>query len=219
MRILVTAGPTREFFDTVRFISNPSSGKMGYAVASEAAARGHDVVLVSGPVALDRPEGVRVVSVVSAAEMYERSCAEFQTCAAAVMTAAVCDYRPTRTLDHKLKKRSRPRPITLVPTRDIAADLGRVKGERVVVGFAMEDQDHHANAEAKLHKKRCDAIVLNGIANVGADQAEVEILRASGGWTEPVQGSKARIAAVVVDLVEALVADRTGGGRRRANAL
>lgn len=209
MRILVTAGPTREYFDTVRFISNPSSGKMGYAVASVAATRGHDVVLVSGPVALTPPAGVRFVSVVSAAEMYEHSLAVFEGCDAAVMTAAVCDYRPSRRLDHKLKKRASPRPITLVPTRDIAAELGRTKGGRVVVGFAMEDHDHHANAEAKLHKKRCDAMVLNGIGNVGSDQAEVEILRAPDRWSRSVRGTKAKIALIVVGLVEALAGDRT----------
>lgn len=186
---------------------------MGYAVASEAAMRGHDVILVSGPVALTPPVGVRVVSVVSAAEMYEHSCAAFEACDAAVMTAAVCDYRPSRRLEHKLKKRGRPRPITLVPTRDIAADLGRIKGDRVLVGFAMEDHDHHANAEMKLHKKRCDAMVLNGIANVGGDHAEVEILRASGGWSQPTRGTKAKIASLVVDLVEGLAADRASEGR------
>ena len=212
MRMLVTAGPTREFFDTVRFISNPSSGKMGYAIASEAANRGHTVVLVSGPVALPSPSGVRVIPVVSAAAMFEESRTAFEGCDAAVMTAAVCDYRPSRTLEHKLKKRSRPRPITLVPTRDIAAELGRAKGNRVLVGFAMEDQNHHAHAEAKLHKKRCDAMVLNGIANVGGDRAEVEILRASGGWSPPMRGTKAKIASRVVDLVEQLVAERRGGG-------
>jgi len=209
--MLVTAGPTREFFDTVRFISNPSSGKMGYAIATEAAKRGHKVVLVSGPVALPRPAGVRFVSVVSAVEMYEASLEAFESCEAAVMTAAVCDYRPSRRLEHKLKKRGRPRPITLVPTRDIAAELGGIKGDRVLIGFAMEDRDAHANAEAKLHKKRCDAMVLNGLANVGADRAQVEILRATGGWRPAVRGTKTKIASLVVDLVEELVSDHRAG--------
>ena len=188
-------------------------------MASAAATRGHDVVLVSGPVGLAPPAGVRVISVVSAAEMYEHSVASFEGCDAAIMTAAVCDYRPSRRLDHKLKKRATPRPITLVPTRDIAAELGRTKGRRVVVGFAMEDHDHHANAEAKLQKKRCDAIVLNGIGNVGSNHAAVEILRAPKRWSRPVRGTKAKIALIVVGLVEELVADCKGDARASRNHL
>ena len=205
MRILVTAGPTREFFDSVRFISNPSSGKMGYAIAAEAARRGHEVALVSGPVELPDPEGVEVVRVVTAQEMFQIATSLFEHCRAAVMTAAVCDYRPARTIDHKLKKRNRIRPIQLVPTNDICAHLGRVKEHRVVVGFAMEDHDHHRNAEAKLMRKRCDAIVLNGIGNVAGDSAEIEILTADTGWSGPYAGTKSTVATVVMDLVEELV--------------
>jgi phosphopantothenoylcysteine decarboxylase/phosphopantothenate--cysteine ligase len=205
MRILVTAGPTREFFDSVRFISNPSSGKMGYAIAAEAQRRGHEVALVSGPVALADPPGVEVVRVVSAHEMFLVATSLFEHCHAAVMTAAVCDYQPARRIEHKLKKRNRVRPIRLVPTKDICAHLGKTKGDRVVVGFAMEDHDHHANAEGKLKRKRCDAIVLNGIGNVAGDSAEIEILRADFGWGKPTAGTKAEMSAVVMDLVEDLV--------------
>lgn len=204
MRILVTAGPTREYFDTVRFISNPSTGKMGYAIAIELALRGHDVVLISGPVNLPPPEHVEVIHVESAEEMFQASTSIFETCHAAVMTAAVCDYRPARRLDHKLKKQNRPREIRLKPTRDILAHLGRVKGGRVLVGFAMEDHDHRNSAERKLRRKNCDAIVLNGIDNVGSDRASVEILRISSGWSKTFSGTKRRVARVVADLVEDL---------------
>lgn len=204
MRILVTAGPTREFFDSVRFISNPSSGKMGFALAAEAARRGHDVLLIAGPVALEAPQGVERIRVVSAAEMFEASVSRFDECHAAVMTAAVCDYRPTKRLDHKLKKRNQVRTIRLQPTRDICAHLGRAKGRRVVIGFAMEDQQPHARAQAKLQSKRCDAIVLNGIGNVACDEAEIEILRADAGWSPPVRGTKSRLAVSIMDLVEEL---------------
>ncbi|MEE9296761.1 MAG: phosphopantothenoylcysteine decarboxylase [Phycisphaerae bacterium] len=204
MRILVTAGPTREYFDTVRFISNPSSGKMGYAIASRARQCGHDVVLVSGPVAMEDPTGVDVIHVITADEMFKASCTAFASCDAAVLTAAVCDYRPKRKLDRKLKKRARPRPITLVPTRDIAAHLGRIKAHRVVIAFAMEDHDHHKHAEEKLRKKKCHAIVLNGPDNVGGDNAAVEILQAQRRWSKPIRGKKSRIAGVVIDLVEEL---------------
>lgn len=205
MRILVTAGPTREYFDSVRFISNPSSGKMGFAIAAEAAARGHDVILVSGPVAIADPSNVRVVHVISAEEMFDAAVSAFEDRHAAVMTAAVCDYRPTRRLDHKLKKENRVRPIQLRPTQDICAYLGRTKGDRVVVGFAMEDHDHRVNAERKLQRKHCDAIVLNGIENVAGDDAEIEILRADRGWQAAIGGSKVVLAEVVVDLVEDLL--------------
>ena len=206
MRILVTAGPTQEYFDTVRFVSNPSSGKMGYAVAAEARRRGHSVVLVSGPVALPPPARVEVIRVTSAREMFEAAVDAFAACDAAVLTAAVCDYRPARRLDHKLKKQARPRHITLVPTADIAAHLGKIKGRRVVIGFAMEDHDHYRHAEQKLRRKNCDAIVLNGRTNIGADDATVEILTAGGRWTPPRKGTKARIAAIVLDLADQLAA-------------
>ncbi len=206
MRILVTAGPTREYFDTVRFISNPSSGKMGYAIADAARRRGHRVVLVSGPVALQAPAGVTVIRVVSAQEMFEASCGVFDGCDAAIMTAAVCDYRPARRLDHKLQKHAHPRAIKLVPTRDIASHLGRVKEHRVMIGFAMEDHDHRRHAEAKLRRKRCDAIVLNGPENVGGDRATIEILQANRGWSPSITGTKPMIARHVVKLVERLLA-------------
>ncbi len=203
--MLITAGPTREYFDTVRFISNPSSGRMGYAVAASAKREGHDVTLVSGPVSLDAPVGVELIRVVSAAEMFEASCHAFDTCDAAIMTAAVCDYRPARRLDHKLQKRFQPRAIKLVPTRDIAAHLGSIKEDRVVVAFAMEDHDHRAHAEGKLRRKKCDAILLNGPENVGSDDATVAILESGGEWSRPVSGSKTRIALRVVRMVERLI--------------
>ena len=209
MRILVTAGPTREFFDSVRFISNPSSGRMGYAIAAEAARRGHEVVLLSGPVEQAEPDGVEVVRVVSADDMFAAATSLFEKCHAAVMTAAVCDYRPARRLEHKLKKQNRIRAVRLTPTRDICAHLGKTKGHRVVVGFAMEDHNHKAHAETKLKRKRCDAIILNGIDNVGRDAAEIEILRADKGWSGGTSGTKAAVAVGVVNLIEDLWASRT----------
>jgi phosphopantothenoylcysteine decarboxylase/phosphopantothenate--cysteine ligase len=204
MRILVTAGPTREYFDSVRFISNPSSGKMGYAIAAEAVRRDHAVVLVSGPVELAEPDGAEVIHVVSAKEMFDAAMSLFADCDAAVLTAAVCDYRPAERLTKKLRKHNRARTVELLPTEDICAHLGRVKGGRILVGFAMEDHDHHKNTEAKLGRKRCDAMVLNGIGNIGGDTAEIEILRADTGWSGPIAGSKAEVAAAVINLVESL---------------
>ncbi|MFQ5591438.1 MAG: phosphopantothenoylcysteine decarboxylase [Phycisphaerae bacterium] len=201
----MTAGPTREFFDSVRFISNPSTGKMGYAVAIEAARRGHDVVLITGPVDLLPPDGMKVIHVLNAGQMLEACVAEFHASHAAVMTAAVCDYRPARCLPRKLKKRNRPRTVRLLPTTDILSRLAKTKGARVVVGFAMEDHDEHQHAEDKLRRKRCDAIVLNGPGNVGSDDACIQILRHDIGWCAPQSGTKAQMAVVVMDTVEHLL--------------
>jgi len=209
MKMLVTAGPTREFFDTVRFISNPSSGKMGFAIASAAASRGHDVLLIAGPVALDDPLGVQVHRVVSAREMFDASVAAFENAQAAIMTAAVCDYRPVDPMSKKLAKTDQPRHITLEATDDICAHLGNQKGKRVVIGFAMEDHDHHAHAQAKLIKKQCDAIVLNGPGNVGSDIAEVEVLLSDGNWRAPISDTKTNIAVLVVELAERLVSEKS----------
>lgn len=206
MNMLITAGPTREFLDSVRFLSNPSSGRMGYALAAVAAERGHRVSLVSGPVELPEPPGVDVIHVVSAHAMFRASVALFAECQAAILTAAVCDYRPARKRDQKMKKHNRPRSLLLMPTEDICAHLGRIKGDRVVVGFALEDHDHHVHAEGKLKRKNCDAIVLNSPPNIGGDRAEVEILRADSGWGGPFSGSKTEVAAAVVAMVEELAA-------------
>jgi len=209
MRILVTAGPTREYFDTVRFISNPSSGKMGYALARAARRRGHRVVLVSGPVAVRPPKDVETIQVISAAEMGRACKLAFAKCDAVIMTAAVCDYRPEYCLDHKLKKQPKLRPIKLLPTEDILATMGQQKGKRVLIGFAMEDHSHRRNAEGKLRRKNLDAILLNGPENIGGDQAAMELLLGNGGWETWRPMSKAAAATRVVRLAERLAAERS----------
>jgi phosphopantothenoylcysteine decarboxylase / phosphopantothenate---cysteine ligase len=202
LNLLVSAGPTREFFDSVRFISNPSSGKMGYAIARAAARRGHRVTLVTGPVAIEAPQGVEVVRVLTAAEMAVACKRAFRTADAAIMTAAVCYYRPLERLSYKKPKSSKPFRLTLEPTEDIAAALGRRKGGRLLIGFAMEDHDPRAHAERKLKKKNCDLIVLNGPENVGGDQAVVELFAPSEGWTGPFRGTKMQVARRLVRQIE-----------------
>lgn len=184
-RLLVTAGPTHEAIDPVRFIANASTGKMGYAIAAAAARRGAQVLLVSGPCALPCPEGVRRVDVVSAAQMHEAALAAFAESDAAVCTAAVADYTPARPADHKLKKsKEHLDAIELVETADILADLCARKGGRVVVGFAAETDDLIANAQAKLAKKGADAIIANDVSRsdstFGADTNRVAVVSASG---------------------------------------
>ncbi|MBN1490742.1 MAG: phosphopantothenoylcysteine decarboxylase [Phycisphaerae bacterium] len=210
MRILITAGPTREFFDTVRFISNPSSGKMGYALAAAAARRGHRVVLVSGPVSIAPPKGVALVRVVSAAEMAAAAKRAFRQADAGIFTAAVCDYRPQQCLARKLKKQHRARVVKLEPTEDIAMSLGQRKGCRITIGFAMEDHDARRHAADKLTRKRCDVVVLNGPENIGADWAAVEVLLADGEWLAPWQGTKRQLAGRIIRLTETLHAAKRG---------
>lgn len=182
--VLVTAGPTHEAIDPVRYIANESSGKMGFAIAGAAAARGAQVTLVAGPVALDPPAGVRVVSVTSAAQMHDASVEAFKDADVAICAAAVADYTPAHPADHKLKKAHEPLDtIELVRTVDILAELARTKGSRVVVGFAAETNDVEQNAVAKLASKGCDLIVANQVGGAnsafGSDTDEVSFVSTS----------------------------------------
>lgn len=204
-RFVVTAGATIEAIDPVRFISNHSSGKMGYAVAGELAARGAEVVLVSGRTALPTPEGVERRDVLSAAEMYDATLAAYENADGGVMCAAVADYTPCEVADRKLKKSDDDLTITLRRTKDIAAELGARKAGRLLVGFALETDDEEAHAEAKLVRKNFDFIVLNSLRDAGAgfrgDTNKVTFLDASGREALPLL-SKAEVAARIVDRIE-----------------
>ncbi|MBI3855696.1 MAG: phosphopantothenoylcysteine decarboxylase [Planctomycetes bacterium] len=177
MRVLVTAGPTREYLDAVRFLSNASSGKMGFACARAAARAGHDVTLVSGPVALPDPAGVRTIRVVSADDMYRAVMKAYPRIDAAIMTAAVGDYRPAERFTGKLKKKSETLTLRLVRTRDILRAMGRKKGKRVLVGFALEVQDAVHQALLKYKKKNLDYVVLNAPRSFAADRMDCEVYR------------------------------------------
>ncbi|MBK9385202.1 MAG: phosphopantothenoylcysteine decarboxylase [Planctomycetes bacterium] len=179
-RLLVTAGPTYEAIDDVRFVGNRSSGKLGYAVAAEGARRGWTVELVSGPTCLPDPAGVAVARVESALEMREALQSRFARCDVLVMAAAVADYRPAQRFDGKLKKREgedRLR-LELVKNPDLLAELSarRTRGQ-VLVGFALEAQDALENALKKLVSKGVDWLVLNGPATLGAERSDFQILR------------------------------------------
>jgi len=204
LRILVNAGPTREYFDTVRFISNPSTGKQGFAIARAARDRGHQVVLVAGPVDLPDEPDVNMIRVTSAAEMADACKAEFEHADAAILTAAVCDYRPREQLGHKRAKSGEPLQVHLEPTEDICAVLGRAKSRRVVIGFAMDDREGERRAEAKLRRKNCDVIVANGPKNIGSDWVTIRILHRQEGWSEPLSGTKQDIARHVISVLERL---------------
>lgn len=208
LRIVITAGPTREYFDTIRFISNPSSGKMGYAIASAAARAGHVVTLISGPVDVTPPSGVKIVRVESSNQMLAAAKKAFVRADAAIFCAAVCDYRPKSRADKKLPKRLMSKRIELVPTPDIAATLSRSKGRRITVAFALEDHDARLHAEEKLKRKHCDAIVLNGPTNVGSDKASAEFLARGGAWENWPQSSKKAIARRIIQALGRLATAR-----------
>jgi len=180
MKILVTAGPTREAIDDVRFLTSGSTGRMGYAVAEAAADAGHDVILVTGPVSLSPPEGVETVAIVSALEMHDAVLDRFPGVDAVVMVASVADYRPETRRSGKRKKTDGPWDLRLVRNPDILAELGRRRERQVLIGFALEAENGEANARGKLEAKGCDAIVLDSPATVGADRSDFAILTRDG---------------------------------------
>lgn len=167
-RVLVTAGPTREHIDPVRYLSNRSSGKMGYAVAAAAARRGAKVVLVTGPTALETPEGVERVDVQSASDMLLAVQAQFPRCTLAIFAAAVADYRAAEPVDSKIKHTGEALTLRLEPNPDILATAARGKADRIVVGFAAETENVAENARKKLAQKNADVIVANDVTAEGA---------------------------------------------------
>jgi len=206
MRLLVTAGPTREYLDAVRFLSNPSSGRMGFAVARAAVEAGHGVTLITGPVSLPTPPGVERVDVVSALEMRAAVLARFEACDGVVMAAAVADFRPAETHDDKIKKTGQGHTLhlRLVRNPDILAELGRRKGDRLLVGFALETTLDRREARRKIQTKRLDAIVLNTTGAFAAERSTVEILTAGGRRLALADATKAQIAERLVALLPAL---------------
>lgn len=204
--ILISAGPTREKYDAVRFWSNRSSGKMGYSLAAAAAARGWRVTLVSGPVALTVPAGVELVRVESAAEMAEAVKSRAPEMDAIIMAAAVADYRPVETFAGKMKKMPGKLVIEFERTEDILASLGQVKRPgQTLVGFAAETDDLLANAAGKLARKNLDWIVANDIGAAGrgfaVDTNAVTLLSSTGARIDLPLASKAEIAGKILDTI------------------
>lgn len=202
--ILITAGPTYEKIDPVRFIGNYSSGKMGFALAEECARRGAHVKLVAGPVAIQaKHENIQRIDVESGEEMYQAAVQHFPDCDAAILCAAVADYRPVEQADKKLKREADDLLLRLVPTRDIAAELGRMKSnEQVLVGFALETNDEETNAQKKLEKKNLDFIVLNSLQNKGtcfrSDENQITIISRNSKIEYPKKPKK-DVASDIID--------------------
>lgn len=206
-RYIVTAGATIEAIDPVRYITNHSTGKMGYAIAEELAMRGAEVKLISGRTALPTPKGVERIDVLSAEDMYNAAVREWREADGGVMCAAVADYTPVVVADHKLKKSDDDMCIELKRTKDIAKELGATKGERVLVGFALETDNEKANAEGKLERKNFDFVVLNSLQDKGAgfrgDTNKVTLIDCNGHEEHPLM-SKKDVATVIVDKIETI---------------
>ena len=206
-KVVVTAGPTYEKIDPVRFIGNYSSGKMGLAIAEEFAGRGAEVVLVCGPVNLKTSHpAIRRVDVESAAQMYEVTSKEFVNSDVAVLSAAVADFTPKEKADHKIKRGKDDLLLELLPTKDIAAELGRIKtASQLLVGFALETNDEEVNALSKMQRKNLDMIVLNSLNDKGAgfsvDTNKVTILDKAGDKTVYELKTKAEVAKDIVDQI------------------
>ena len=203
-RYFVTAGATIEPIDPVRYITNHSTGKMGYAIAEELAKRGAEVKLITGRTTLPTPQGVERVDVLSAEDMYNAAVEAWRDADGAVMCAAVADYTPAVVADKKLKKSDDDMRIELVRTKDIAAELGKNKEGRTLVGFALETDNEEANAEGKLERKNFDFVVLNSLrdkgAGFGGDTNKVTLIDRNGREEHPLM-SKREVAAVIVDKI------------------
>ena len=178
MKFVITAGPTREPLDPVRYLSNRSSGKMGYALAAAALEAGHEVILISGPVALPPPFGAKTVAVTTGAEMLAAAEECFAECDVFIMCAAVCDYRPVERSAQKLPKQRGPFSLTLEPTDDILRSLTSRPHRAFVVGFAAETEDLPAKARRKLETKKCDLLIANDVSQseIGMEADENEVV-------------------------------------------
>jgi len=201
-RVMITAGPTYEKIDPVRFIGNYSSGKMGFALAEECARRGADVTLIAGPVSIQCSQRIQRIDVESCEEMYQAATRQFPQQDAAILCAAVADFHPEQIAEQKIKREGDDLVIRLKPNHDIAATLGQMKRQQVLVGFALETNDEEANAQKKLQKKNLDFIVLNSLQHKGtcfqSDDNQISIISADGQQDFP-KKNKQEVARDIID--------------------
>lgn len=201
-RILITSGPTRQYLDPVRYLTNASSGRMGAALAEAALELGHAAVIVSGPVEVAYPREAAVHRIVSTEEMLAVARAAFAECDGLIGAAAPCDYRPRQIAGQKIAKTGDPLLLELVETEDVVATLAAEKRLRWVVGFALETEDHRLRALAKLERKHCDLMVSNGVDAINAEENRVEILDPAGNVLRQAVGSKAAVAREILAVIE-----------------
>jgi phosphopantothenoylcysteine decarboxylase / phosphopantothenate---cysteine ligase len=211
-RILITSGPTRQFLDPVRYLTNGSSGRMGRALAEAALDLGHEVIVVTGPVAVTYPAGAEVRQIVSTEELLA-ACEElFPVCDGVIGAAAPCDYRPIRVEEHKITKTGQPLVLSLIETPDVMATLGAGKRPgQWLVGFALETDDQRFRALTKLERKSCDLIVLNGPSAMDAVDNQVEVLDRSGAVVAALAGSKEKVARGILRAIEERLVQRGTG--------
>ena len=206
LRCLITAGPTQEFIDPVRFISNPSTGKMGFALAEAAVKQGWSVDLVSGPVNIKEPDGAILYPVVSAEDMFHQVDALFDVCDVCIMAAAVSDFTPIEYTQRKVKKDTAKRTIHLAKTIDILKTMGERKQSQFIVGFAAESENLEANAKLKLHSKKCDWVIANQIGEegivFGSDNNTITLFKKDD--TQETHGptSKLALAQIIIQAID-----------------
>src|SRR5262245_33503105 len=202
MHILITSGPTRQYLDPVRYLTNASSGRMGLALVEAALDQGHDVTVVSGPVEIKYPAAARVVPVVSTEEMLAACQKVFPDCDGMIGVAAPCDYRPVKVAPQKIAKTGQPLALHLIETPDVVATLGAVKERQWLVGFALETEDQRLRALAKLERKGCDLMVLNGPEAMHALENSVEIIDRQGTVIAQFSGPKSEVARQIFGVIE-----------------
>ena len=204
--ILITAGGTREYIDPVRYISNASTGKMGYALARAAIKAGYAVTLITAPTSLKPPKGAKVIDVVTSDDMFKAVKSEFAKCDVLIMAAAVSDYKPAKISQSKIKKEQTVLSLNLKPTQDILKWAGRNKKKcQTLVGFALEDKDLLKNAEKKLKSKKLDMIVANEPSAIAADKSTIHIKTLDDDWQTLPNKTKATSAAAIIKGIETLV--------------
>ena len=201
-RILITSGPTRQYLDPVRYLTNASSGRMGAALAAAAVDLGHEVVVISGPVEVKYPKQATILPVVSTEEMLTCARETFADCDGLIGAAAPCDYRPLHVEPSKIAKTGEPLLLKLIETDDVVATMGAEKGNRWVVGFALETKDHRLRALAKLERKHCDLMVSNGVEAMDSHDNRVEILAPDGEVLSTVSGNKTIVAEQILAVVQ-----------------
>lgn len=207
-RILITSGPTRQYLDPVRYLTNASSGRMGRALADAALELGHQVLIVTGPVNVEYPAAAEIIKITSTEELLQVCRREFATCDGLIGAAAPCDYRPVKVEEHKIAKTGQPLVLHLVETPDVVATLGSEKRpDQWVVGFALETDDARFRALTKLERKSCDLIVLNGPAAMDSLENEVEVLDPAGATAASLRGTKESVARGILEVIQQRLID------------
>jgi phosphopantothenoylcysteine decarboxylase/phosphopantothenate--cysteine ligase len=201
-RILITSGPTRQYIDPVRYLTNASSGRMGRALAEAALEHGHEVVIVSGPVDIEYPISARVIDVISTEDMLDAAQRLFPECDGLIGVAAPSDYRPIKVAASKIAKTGEPLVLHLEETADVVATLGAQKTHQWLVGFALETEDHRLRALAKLEKKHCDLMVSNGAEAMHSLENSVEVIDRAGNVLKAISGPKEDVARGIFEVIE-----------------